>query len=198
MVDKFGSSREKRIILTKIRQDLDMRDHRITNLGMPENSSDAVTRRWVNQQFKDSAGEIEALQTKLNHMTMELKRVEREHAAAMKGLEKDIRDKVGKAECVSTNGGKMSVDLDMQNHAIRNLPEGTSADEPITKGWYAKNWQDLVNALQGRINAVDKNYDTLEKQMFDNQDRIDSMATFVKLKHPAGRNLVAVQANMIG
>ena len=186
MVDKFGSSREKRIILSKIRQDLDMRDHRITNLGTPESSSDAVTRRWVNQQFKNSAGEIDELKTKIHQMMMELKRIREKYDDSIKGLEKDVQGKVGKKECVSTNGGKMNVDLDMQGHAIRNLPEGKEADEPVTKGWYAKNWQELVATMQDKIDAAGKKYDTLETQMFDNQDRIDSIETFVNLKHPAG------------
>ena len=40
--------------------------------------------------------------------------------------------------------------------------------------------------MQGKIEAAAKEYDTLETQMFDNQDRKDSIETFVNLKHPAG------------
>ena len=135
MVDKFGSSRGRRsTILPKMREDLDMRDFRLTNLAPPRGVSDAVTRGWANQHFRTTLEKIGALRTKIDQMTMELKRVEREHAAAIKGLEKDVQGKVDKSECVSTNGGMMNVDLDMQNHAIRNLPEGKEADEPLTKG----------------------------------------------------------------
>ncbi|CAC5356942.1 unnamed protein product [Mytilus coruscus] len=55
----------------------------------------------------------------------------------------------------SERRGKMEGDIDMQGHAIHNLPEGTRADEPVTKGWYAKNWQDLVVSMQGKINALE-------------------------------------------
>ena len=51
---------------------------------------------------------------------------------------------------VSTSGSKMNGDLNMQGHAIFNLPEGVRADEPVTNGWYAKNWQDLAINLHGR------------------------------------------------
>ena len=33
-------------------QDLDMNDYRITSLGLPQEGSDAVTKRWVNLQLK--------------------------------------------------------------------------------------------------------------------------------------------------
>ena len=185
MVDKFGTSRVRGTTLTKMLQNLDMGDHRITNLGRPEESRDAATRRWVNRQIKDSMGGSDAMQTKVNQMAMELKRVEREHAAAIKGLEKDMRGKVGKAECVSTNGGKMAVDLDMQNHAIRNLPEGVGADEPVTKGWYAKNWQDLKIDLQGKIDAVDQKIKAYQESA---RVAIEAIEEKVESHHGTGRS----------
>ncbi|CAC5424783.1 unnamed protein product [Mytilus coruscus] len=41
-------------------------------------------------------------------------------------------------------------DIDMQGHSITNLPLSITANEPVTKGWYAKNWQDLVKNFTDR------------------------------------------------
>ncbi|CAC5404831.1 unnamed protein product [Mytilus coruscus] len=84
---------------------------------------------------------------------------EAELGAIQKALEAEKKrfDHIEKymAKCLPMVGGKMEGDIDMQGHAIHNLPEGTRADEPVTKGWYAKNWQDLVVSMQGKINALE-------------------------------------------
>ncbi|CAC5360609.1 unnamed protein product [Mytilus coruscus] len=78
-----------------------------------------------------------------------------ELGAIQKALEAEKKrfDRIEKyiTKCLPMVGGKMEGDIDMQGHAIHNLPEGTRADEPVTKGWYAKNWQDLVVSMQGRL-----------------------------------------------
>ncbi|CAC5413724.1 unnamed protein product [Mytilus coruscus] len=88
-----------------------------------------------------------------------------------RGREETI-DRIEKymAKCLPMVGGKMEGDIDMQGHAIHNLPEGTRADEPVTKGWYAKNWQDLVVSMQGKINALEgkvKSYHTADRSKRD-------------------------------
>ena len=101
MVDKFGSSRGRRsTILPKMREDLDMRDFRLTNLAPPRGVSDAVTRGWANQHFRTTLEKIGALRTKINQMTMELERVEREYGAVIKSLEKGVTP--SKPRCSTT------------------------------------------------------------------------------------------------
>ncbi len=134
-------------------QDLEMNDHRITGLGDPKDDDDAATKQWVNQELKDAIKGIKALESECNQLNMKMKRMDREMHDAIKAATKD---KVDRTECVSTNGGKMSIDLDMQGYAVHNLPEGTHADEPVTKGWYAKNWQELVVNMQTKINALEE------------------------------------------
>lgn len=158
----------------RMRQDLDMNDHRITSLGLPKDSSDAVTKRWVNHQLKDGVKALDELETELD--------------ATMKAIEagKKRMDRIEKdvAKCLPMTGGKMDGNIDMQGHAIRNLTDAVGAAEPITKGWYAKNWQDLVLKMQAKIDAAESKYKTLEDQMFDNQEKLDALETYVRLKHP--------------
>ena len=152
-----------------------MNDHRITSLGFPQEGSDAVTKRWVNLQLKDGMKDIDDLEAALEvtskALEAEKKRLDR--------IEKEV------VKCLPMAGGRMTGEIDMQGHAIRNLPEGTGADEPITKGWYAKNWQDLALGMQRKIDAAESKYKTLEDQMFDNQEKLDALETYVRLKHPS-------------
>ena len=160
-------------------QDLDMNDNRITSLGLPRDSSDAVTKRWVNLQLKDGLKAMDELEVELDAtqkvIEAEKKRQDR--------IEKEV------AKCLPVAGGKMMGEIDMQGHAIRNLPEGVGTHDPITKGWYAKNWQDLVLAMQSKIDAAESKYKTLEDQMFDNQEKLDALETYVSLKHPSTGNV---------
>ena len=160
-------------------QDLDMNDYRITSLGLPQEGSDAVTKRWVNLQLKDGMKDIDDLEAALEvtskALEAEKKRMDR--------IEKDV------AKCLPMTGGKMDGNIDMQGHAIRNLTNAVGAAEPITKGWYAKNWQDLVLKMQAKIDATESKYKTLEDQMFDNQEKLDALETYVSLKHPSTGNV---------
>ena len=160
-------------------QDLDMNDYRITSLGLPQEGSDAVTKRWVNLQLKDGMKDIDDLEAALEvtskALEAEKKRLDR--------IEKDV------AKCLPMTGGKMDGNIDMQGHAIRNLTNAVGAAEPITKGWYAKNWQDLVLKMQAKIDAAESKYKTLEDQMFDNQEKLDALETYVSLKHPSTGNV---------
>ncbi|VDI16372.1 Hypothetical predicted protein [Mytilus galloprovincialis] len=172
-MDKFGSHSRKRMPIWRMLQDLDMNDNRITSLGLPRDSSDAVTKRWVNLQLKDGVKAIDELEVELGatqkSIEAEKKRLDR--------IEKEM------VKCLPTAGGEMNGDIDMRGHAIRNLSKGTEAGEPVTKGWYAKNWQELVANMQVEINAAESKYKTLENQMFVNQEKIDALETFIKLKH---------------
>ena len=160
-------------------QDLDMNDYRITSLGLPQEGSDAVTKRWVNLQLKDGMKDIDDLEAALEvtskALEAEKKRLDR--------IEKDV------AKCLPMTGGKMDGNIDMQGNAIRNLTDAVGAAEPITKGWYAKNWQDLVLKMQTKIDAAESKYKTLEDQMFDNQEKLDALETYVSLKHPSTGNV---------
>ncbi|CAC5382050.1 unnamed protein product [Mytilus coruscus] len=60
------------------------------------------------------------------------------------------------AKSLPMTGGKMVGDIDMQGHSITNLPLSITANAPVTKGWYAKNWQDLVKNLTDRVNDLEK------------------------------------------
>ncbi|VDH89811.1 Hypothetical predicted protein [Mytilus galloprovincialis] len=64
-MDKFGSHSRKRMPIWRMLQDLDMNDNRITSLGLPRDSSDAVTKRWVNLQLKDGVKAIDELEVEL-------------------------------------------------------------------------------------------------------------------------------------
>ncbi|VDI54584.1 Hypothetical predicted protein [Mytilus galloprovincialis] len=186
-MDKFGSSR--RAPARSMLQDLDMKDYRITGLGEPKDDADAVTKEWVDDQLKRILKDLEALQSECNQLKMDLKRMTREINDSIKT---STRDKVDRTECVSTNGGKMSIDLDMQGHAIRNLPEGSRSDEPVTKGWYAKNWQELVASMQSRINDLEKKIKSSRSKRrvseIDDHDRsIDSIKTTLEGWHASNR-----------
>ena len=128
-------------------QDLDMNDNRITSLGLPRDSSDAVTKRWVNQQMKDGMKDLEELDSEMKQMQMAIKRMQREYEASIKDLTKKLMivedGKVDKSECVSTNGGLMTTDLDMQKYHVLNLPLPQTDNEPITKALYDRLQQDL-------------------------------------------------------
>ena len=188
-MDKFGSHSRKRMPVWRMLQDLDMNDNRITSLGLPRDSSDAVTKRWVNLQLKDGLKAMDELEAELDAtqkvIEAEKKRQDR--------IEKEV------AKCLPVAGGKMMGEIDMQGHAIRNLPEGVGTHDPITKGWYAKNWQDLVLGMQSKIDAAESKYKTLEDQMFDNQEKIDALETYVRLKQSStdkvGRRSVSDTSN---
>ena len=128
-------------------QDLDMNDNRITSLGLPRDSSDAVTKRWVNQQMKDGMKDLEELDSEMKQLQMTIKRMQREYEASIKDLTKKMMivedGKVDKSECVSTNGGLMTTDLDMQKYHVLNLPLPRTDNEPITKALYDRLQQDL-------------------------------------------------------
>ena len=128
-------------------KDLDMNDNRITSLGLPRDSSDAVTKRWVNQQMKDGMKDLEELDSEMKQMQMAIKRMQREYEASIKDLTKKLMivedGKVDKSECVSTNGGLMTTDLDMQKYHVLNLPLPRADNEPITKALYDRLQQDL-------------------------------------------------------
>ena len=174
-MDKFRSNSNKCMAIWRMLQDLYMNDNRIISLGLPRDSSDAVTKRWVNLQLKDGVKHVKAMDE-----------LEAELDATQKVIEaeKKRQDRIEKevAKCLPVAGGKMMGEIDMQGHAIRNLPEGVGTHDPITKGWYAKNWQDLVLAMQSKIDAAESKYKTLEDQMFDNQEKIDALETYVRLK----------------
>ena len=128
-------------------QDLDMNDNRITSLGAPKASADAATKRWVNQQLKDGMKDLEELDSEMKQMQMAIKRMQREYEASIKDLTKKLMTvedgKVDKSECVSTNGGLMTTDLDMQKYHVLNLPLPRADNEPITKALYDRLQQDL-------------------------------------------------------
>ncbi|CAC5385525.1 unnamed protein product [Mytilus coruscus] len=99
---------------------------------------------------------------------------EAELGAIQKALEAEKKrfDHIEKymAKCLPMVGGKMEGDIDMQGHAIHNLPEGTRADEPVTKGWYAKELAGSgsfharkINALEGKV----KSYHTADRSKRD-------------------------------
>ena len=146
-MDKFGSHSRKRMPIWRMLQDLDMNDNRITSLGLPRDSSDAVTKRWVNQQMKDGMKDLEELDSEMKQMQMAIKRMQREYEASIKDLTKKLMivedGKVDKSECVSTNGGLMTTDLNMQKYHVLNLPLPRADNEPITKALYDRLQQDL-------------------------------------------------------
>ena len=47
----------------------------------------------------------------------------------------------------------------MQDFRIRNLPEAKAADEPITKGWYSKDFLDAVLSFRREISELDGKID---------------------------------------
>ncbi|CAG2185264.1 unnamed protein product [Mytilus edulis] len=127
-------------------QDLDMYDNRITSLGHPKDSSDAVAKRWVTQQMKDDIKDIIDLEAALESISKELEAMKKQ----LNVIEKDV------AKSLPMTGGKMGSGIDMQGHSITNLPLSTTTNEPVTKGWYAKNWKDLVKNLTDRVNDLEK------------------------------------------
>ena len=106
-----------------------MNDHRITSLGLPRDGTDAVTKRWVNQQLKDGIKDIDELQDEIAGM-------KRTYDTTINGLEKKTRrleqEKVDKADCLPSAGGAMRGDIDMQKHHIHNLPLPKEDGEPVT------------------------------------------------------------------
>ncbi|CAG2226860.1 unnamed protein product [Mytilus edulis] len=145
-MDKFGSHSRKHMPFWRMLQDLDMNDYRITSLGIPRDSSDAVTKRWVTQQLKDGIEDIDELEEALTTTSKEIQALRKQ----LNVIEKDV------AKSLPMTGGKMVGGIDMQGHSITNLPLSTTANEPVTKGWYAKNWQDLVKNLTDRVNDLEK------------------------------------------
>ena len=135
----------------RIFQDLDMNDNRITSLGAPKASADAATKRWVNQQLKDGMADVDAMETEIEQIRATLNQLQKD----INELEKTVHTKADKSKCFATNGGKASSDLDMQSFGIRNLPEATAADEPITKGWYSKDFIDAVLSFRQELTDME-------------------------------------------
>ncbi|VDI46426.1 Hypothetical predicted protein [Mytilus galloprovincialis] len=106
----------------------------------------AVTKRWVTQQLKDGIEDIDELEVALTTTSKEIQALKKQ----LNVIEKDV------AKSLPMTGGKMVGGIDMQGHSITNLPLSTTANEPVTKGWYAKNWQDLVKNLTDRVNDLEK------------------------------------------
>ncbi|CAC5388190.1 unnamed protein product [Mytilus coruscus] len=123
-----------------------MNDHRITSLGIPRDSSDAVTKRWVTQQLKDGIKDIDELEEALTATSKEIQALKKQ----VNVIEKVV------AKSLPMTGGKMVGDIDMQGHSITNLPLSITANKPATKGWYAKNLQDLVKNFTDRVNDLEK------------------------------------------
>ncbi|VDI33806.1 Hypothetical predicted protein [Mytilus galloprovincialis] len=146
-MDTFGSHARKRESVWRMLQDLDMNDNRITSLGHPKDSSDAVTKRWVTQQLKDGMKDLDELESVCKQIQMTIKRLKRDFESSSKELTKKLmaveNGKVDKSECVSTNGGKMKTDLDMQKFHVLNLPLPQTDNEPITKAVYDRLQSDL-------------------------------------------------------
>ncbi|CAC5368067.1 unnamed protein product [Mytilus coruscus] len=63
------------------------------------------------------------------------------------------------------NCGAQSMKPRFENQAEESERQGTRADEPVTKGWYAKNWQDLVVSMQGKINALEGKVSLITQQI---------------------------------
>ncbi|CAC5388223.1 unnamed protein product [Mytilus coruscus] len=123
-----------------------MNDHRITSLGIPRDSSDAVTKRWVTQQLKYGIKDIDKLEEALTATSKEIQALKKQ----VNVIEKVV------AKSLPMTRGKMVGDIDMQGHSITNLPLSITANEPVTKGWYAKNWQDLVKNFTDKVNDLEK------------------------------------------
>ncbi|VDI81354.1 Hypothetical predicted protein [Mytilus galloprovincialis] len=69
----------------------------------------------------------------INDLEAALEAISKELGATKKQLniiEKDV------AKNLPITGGKMVGGIDMQGHSITNLPLSTTANEPVTKGWY--------------------------------------------------------------
>lgn len=63
----------------------------------------------------------DVLHSECNHLKMEIKQMEREHATEIKTLEKPLHQKVEECVSVSISGAKMKGAQDMQGHVIFNL-----------------------------------------------------------------------------
>ena len=113
----------------------------------PQGSSDAVTKRWVNQQMKDGMKDLEELDLEMKQMQMTIKRMQMEYDTSIKDLTKKLMTvedgKVDKSDYVSTNGGLKTKDLYMQKYHLLNLPLPRTGNEPITKALYHRLQQDL-------------------------------------------------------
>ena len=136
-------------------QDLDMNDNRITSLGPPKASADAATKRWVNQQLKDGMADLSAMETEIEKIWEARNQLQKD----IDELAKTVQTKADKSKCFATNGGKVSGDLDMQDFRIRNLPEAKAADEPITKGWYSKDFLDAVLSFRQELTDLESKID---------------------------------------
>ena len=149
-MDKFGSHARKRVSLWRMMQDFDMNDNRITSLGYPKESLDAVTKRWVTQQLKDGMKDLEDLESECNQLRMETKRTQKEIKDLAKKLMTLRSSKVDKSECVSTNGGLMNTDIDMQKYRIRNLPLPQEDGDAATKVSFNILW-DKIEKIEKKL-----------------------------------------------
>ena len=90
-MDKFGSHSRKRVSLWRMFQDLDTNDNRITSLGPPKASTDAATKRWVNQQLKDCMTDVETMENEIEQIRATLNQRQKD----IDGLTKTRADQGG-------------------------------------------------------------------------------------------------------
>ena len=173
-MDKFGSSRSKQSAFIPA-DDLDMNRYRIVNLDDPKDSCDAVTKQYLHKQLRENdltdtmkvvvqrmERDFQALRDEMGGVKLQAKKVD----ALEKTIEKLNMTKVDRTECVSTNGGKVNVDLDMQKHHLRNLPLPREDGEPVSK----------------------ISFSILEDEIAKIKESIDALRTYVQLKHTSGRS----------
>ena len=86
--EKFGSHSRKRVSRWRMLKDLDMNDNRITSLGCPKYSLDAVAKRWVNQQLKDGMKDIDEFDSVCKRIQMTIKQMQTEYDSSIKELTK--------------------------------------------------------------------------------------------------------------
>ena len=91
--------------------------------------------------------DLDKLESVFKQIQMTIKRLETDFESSSKELAQKLmaveNGKVDKTECVSTNGGKIKTDLDMQKFDVLNLPLPRTDNEPITKTLYDRLQTDL-------------------------------------------------------
>jgi len=119
MVDKFGSGNTNRsgIFNNPMEDVLDMNNHEISHLKDPIDDRDAATKGYVVKYVNGVYKEI-IKQTKKD--LLDLRKIVN---AKVNEIDAQLKKKVNHTECASTNGGKITTGLDMQGHAIKNLPD---------------------------------------------------------------------------
>lgn len=134
-MDKFGSNSRDCVSFRRMRQDLVTNTKRISSLENPKDRSDAVTKPGMTQQLKDGI-------TNKNEVKAAIEVISKR----LNGIEKGV------ARFLRSTWERVNDEIDMWRHPITNLPTLKSADEPVTKGWYADNLQELLMRLTGKIN----------------------------------------------